>query len=229
MSDKVHEKMQSSLDQMLQIIQGNENDQGTETLCLVNENGVVNDDARSRLAALVYDMKMDLDTIKINAKQPTDTGMFSAISGIEFPWSSKKVQVFLPIQTSTTHDFATALTKLCKTLSFKCEISDQLEKLRGDLPLVVVCPISSRFEPDIDYALNGISWKSPFVSLVLHSSTESSLPRLPTATRLADKEKYRNTEFIDIAFTMESKLYQCQMNTIAKEQLKSFFDRFYKK
>ena len=71
--------------------------------------------------------------------------------------------------------------------------------------------------------------KEPFVGLVLHSGLESSLPSLPTSTKLANRDKYKNIEFIDIAYTIEAKLYRCQMNETAKKQMQSFFDRFYKK
>ena len=81
--------------------------------------------------------------------------------------------------------------------------------------------------------LNGILsyfvGNEPFVSLVLHSGLESSLPSLPTSTKLANRDKYKNIEFIDIAYTIEAKLYRCQMNEIARKQMQSFFDRFYKK
>ena len=39
--------------------------------------------------------------------------------------------------------------------------------------------------------------------------------------------KYKNIKFIDIAYTIEDKLYRCQMNETVKEQLKSFVDKFY--
>ena len=69
--------------------------------------------------------------------------------------------------------------------------------------------------------------KEPFVGLVLHSGLESSLPSLPTSTKLANRDKYKNIKFIDIAYTIEEKLYRCQMNETAKKQIKSFVGEFY--
>ena len=70
--------------------------------------------------------------------------------------------------------------------------------------------------------------KEPFVGLVLHSGLESSLPSLQTSTKLANRDKYKNIGFIDMAFTKEEKLYKCEMNETAKMEMKSFFDTFYK-
>ncbi|XP_060557175.1 uncharacterized protein LOC132717667 isoform X2 [Ruditapes philippinarum] len=69
---------------------------------------------------------------------------------------------------------------------------------------------------------------NPFVVLLLHTCLESSLPRLPTSSKLYHKEKYRNIEFIDIAYNMDDKLYQCQMNKNARLQLQTFLGRFFK-
>lgn len=67
-----------------------------------------------------------------------------------------------------------------------------------------------------------------FAVLVLHVARESSIPRVPTASKLDVDGKYRNIELIDIAFTPDEGIYTCQMNTNAKEQLISFIESLYK-
>ncbi|XP_060557174.1 uncharacterized protein LOC132717667 isoform X1 [Ruditapes philippinarum] len=142
--------------------------------------------------------------------------------------SQKKVQIFIPMQTEMTAKSSSAIAALCKDLSYEGIICDDVEMFLEKFPIVVVCPISSRFEPDIDLAIHGISIMNPFVVLLLHTCLESSLPRLPTSSKLYHKEKYRNIEFIDIAYNMDDKLYQCQMNKNARLQLQTFLGRFFK-
>lgn len=140
----------------------------------------------------------------------------------------KCIQIISPVQTNTTNEVSPAIKRMCKDLKWKCKLRNDIAEISERLPLVVLCQISSRFEPDIDYALNGISWKMPFVVLLIHSTIKSALPVLPTALKLKQHEKYRHVEFIDIAFT-ESKLLHCQMNETARNKLNSFFETVLKK
>ncbi|XP_060557168.1 uncharacterized protein LOC132717664 [Ruditapes philippinarum] len=133
------------------------------------------------------------------------------------------VQIFIPVQTPTTFGFSSAISRLCKEISYKCQLCYDVAMLHEALPLVVVCQISSRFEPDIDFALNDIKWKKPFVVLLLHCGLESSLPTLPTASKLGNMEKYQNIEFIDVAYNIDSELYPCKTNKTARSQLQTFF------
>jgi hypothetical protein len=69
-----------------------------------------------------------------------------------------------------------------------------------------------------------ISGNNSFVVLLLHCGLESSLPRLPTASKLCNMEKYQNVEFIDVAFNINSKLYPCRINENARSQLQTFLN-----
>lgn len=71
--------------------------------------------------------------------------------------SPKTVQVYIAVD--APKGFDAAFIKLCKDLSYKCEINKHIHVLRHDVPLIVVCPITSRLEPDIDHALNGLDCK----------------------------------------------------------------------
>lgn len=75
---------------------------------------------------------------------------------------------------------------------------------------------------------NLISGQSTFIALVLHQGNEHSLPGLPTATKLPEKPKYENATFVDLAYSLESRLYPCRMNEDAKQKIKAFIDRFFK-
>lgn len=138
------------------------------------------------------------------------------------------VQILVPEKTQMTTHFSTEIARLCKDFSYKCILCNNIKELCDKYPLAVVCPVSSRFEPDIDLALNGIKWKTQFAVLLLHSGLENSLPRLPTASKLEKKEKYHNVEFIDVAYNLDSKLYTCQMNETANYQLHRYFTRYYR-
>ncbi|XP_060557169.1 uncharacterized protein LOC132717665 [Ruditapes philippinarum] len=138
---------------------------------------------------------------------------------------SKTVQIFIPVITPTTDKFRSAISSLCKEISYNCNFCYDIGELLKEVPLVAVCPISSRFEPDIDFAIHGIRTKQ-FVVLLLHTGLESSLPRLSTASKLAHKDKYKNIEFIDIAYNTDANLYQCDMNETARRKLHKFLFDF---
>lgn len=142
------------------------------------------------------------------------------------PLKPRRVQFFVPIETATTKDFPNAIKDLVQDISTKYILCSGIGELSEHSPLVVVCPISSRLEPDIDSSIDGINWNKRFVVLLLHSCLESSLPRLPTASKLGHEEKYKNIVFIDVAYTIDDKLYCCQMNEIAKALLTSFLHHF---
>ncbi|XP_060555272.1 uncharacterized protein LOC132716110 [Ruditapes philippinarum] len=138
---------------------------------------------------------------------------------------SKTVQIFIPVQTPTTDKFRSAISSLCKEFSYNCNFCYDIGRLLKEVPLIAVCPISSRFEPDIDFAIHGIRTK-PFAVLLIHTGLESSLPRIPTASKLAHKEKYKDIEFIDIAYNTDANLYQCDMNETARRKLHKFLFDF---
>lgn len=258
-------QFQIILTEMTQIIsprQDRQNVSESSTVHLVGENGLVNEEARSRLAFLVNDLQTltgslgnnqqpgkyqegSMSTVSTFGQENADVSMKCRNTDVanvgrsdqsyfaSFPLfgsrSQKMVQMLIPVQTPTTKDFSTAITSLCKDISYKCIMCYTIGELCDKYPLAVICPVSSRLEPDVDLALNEIRWKGPFVVLLLHSGLESSLPRLPSASKLANRDKYKSIEFIDIAYTMEAKLYKCQMNESARLQLQTFFARFYKK
>jgi hypothetical protein len=72
---------------------------------------------------------------------------------------SKTVQIFIPVKTPTTDKFRSEISTLCEKFSYECIHCDDIGRLLEKFPLIVVCPISSRFEPDIDYAIYGIHRK----------------------------------------------------------------------
>ena len=76
--------------------------------------------------------------------------------------SSYEVQVYIPIETTTTKQFSSAVEDLCQGMSLKCILCYDSGTVQPDLPLVVVCQISSRYEPDIDFAMGGIECKYGF-------------------------------------------------------------------
>lgn len=259
-------QFQIILTEMTQIINpiqdDSQNGSGLKPVHLVGEKGLVNEDARSRLAYLVNELQTmtgslgnnqqpgkyqegSMSTMSTYGQENADVSMKGRNTEVanvgrsdqsyfaSFPLfgsrSQKLVQMLIPVQTPTTKDFSTAITSLCKDISYKCIMCYTIGELCDKYPLGVICPVSSRLEPDVDLALNEIRWKGPFVVLLLHSGLESSLPRLPSASKLANRDKYKSIEFIDIAYTMEAKLYKCQMNESARLQLQTFFARFYKK
>jgi hypothetical protein len=80
-------------------------------------------------------------------------------------------------------------------------------------------------ETNINIEILFISGKNSFVVLLLHCGLDSSLPRLQSASKLGNMEKYKNVEFIDVAYNIDSKLYPCEMNTIARSQLQTFLSK----
>jgi hypothetical protein len=71
----------------------------------------------------------------------------------------KTVQIFIPVRTPTTEKFHSAISILCQTFSYNCNFCYDTGGLIEEVPLIAVCPISSRFEPDIDFAIYGIQSK----------------------------------------------------------------------
>ncbi|XP_060557167.1 uncharacterized protein LOC132717663 [Ruditapes philippinarum] len=138
----------------------------------------------------------------------------------------RNVQILIPIVTRTTKDFSSAIQSLCKDISFTCTLCYDIGELSEEYPVVVVCQVSSRLEPDIDLAINRVTCER-FAVLLLHTGLKSSLTNVSTSIRLVNINRYHNVEFIDVAYNMDSKLYKCEMNDSAKFQLQAFFESFY--
>lgn len=145
------------------------------------------------------------------------------------PYIKNCIQIISPIKTKTTIEVSPTIQGMCKDLKWNSKLCDGIAETSEMYPLVVLCPFTSRLEPDIDYALNGIDREVPFVVLIIHSTIQSALPTLPTALKLQQNEKYKYIEFIDIAFDTESKLHHCQMNETARNRLNSLLETFVKK
>lgn len=189
------------------------------------EGGLTEED-RLKLKGILQEMGKTVEEMPTAERQSQSKGIFSGFSS-PFGGSPKPVQFFMPEE--TPRKFPEALSKLCKEMSYKCEIRRRTEELHSDEPLIVVCPITSRLEPDIDHILIKLKWSSAYVTLVLHYGNESSQPGLPTATRLPEKEIYQQTQFVDMLVTSESTLNPYPINVAAKENIKRFLDNYYKK
>ncbi|XP_060557176.1 uncharacterized protein LOC132717668 [Ruditapes philippinarum] len=165
---------------------------------------------------------------ELTVKSPLIKPKNKKVTGFLF---MKCIQIISPIQTNTTTEVSPAVKRLCNDLKkrYKCILCGDIEVTSEKFPLVVLCPVSSRLEPDIDHVLSVVKRKMPFAVLLIHTSLENSLPIIPTASKLTHNEKYKHVEFIDIAFNTDLKLYSCKMNNTAKCQLKSFFTSFFKK
>ncbi|XP_060583759.1 uncharacterized protein LOC132739934 isoform X2 [Ruditapes philippinarum] len=67
-----------------------------------------------------------------------------------------------------------------------------------------------------------------FAIAVINMTREDSLPRLPIETRLDQPtDDYNNIHFIDMAFTKDNLMYDCNMNKTAREKIKSFVNNMY--
>lgn len=64
----------------------------------------------------------------------------------------------MPTQTKTTKSFELAIAPFLYK-SAKTTIQYDMSNIQPDAPLVIVCPITSRIEPDIDMAIAGINCK----------------------------------------------------------------------
>ncbi|XP_060583757.1 uncharacterized protein LOC132739933 [Ruditapes philippinarum] len=122
-------------------------------------------------------------------------------------------------------------SKLLSKMSITCVFLTGKEELKDNYPLVVLCPIYSRLKSDIEFVLKELQQfplPGRFAVVVINMTREDSLPRLPIETRLDQPtDDYNNIHFIDMAFTKENLMYDCNMNKTATEKIKSFVNNMY--
>lgn len=122
-------------------------------------------------------------------------------------------------------------SKLLSKTSITCVAITGKEQLKEKSPLIVLCPIYSRLQSDIQYVLKQLQQlplPGTFALAVINMTREDSLPRLPIETRLDQvTDDYSNIHFIDMAFTKEHLMYDCSMNKTATEKIQSFVNFMY--
>ncbi|XP_045210302.2 uncharacterized protein LOC123561765 isoform X2 [Mercenaria mercenaria] len=91
-------------------------------------------------------------------------------------------------------------------------------------PLLILCQSTSRLQPDLKYALEEFDTLDDLHAsiVVVHSKEEHALPKTSSQLQVTGEERYKSVSLIDVAFTSESKFYQCNMNSEALKRLKKF-------
>lgn len=135
--------------------------------------------------------------------------------------SSKKVYVYIPEPTKSTNSFYGHFSKLMKKENVQLELIHDVSSRTTD-PFLVVCHVTSRLQPDIDNTLQGISRFLAFAVIVLHVGREGTEPKLLASTTLTEDDKYKNIELIDMAYDPDSTIYNCSMNAVAFDKIKTF-------
>lgn len=78
-----------------------------------------------------------------------------------FLTSAKKVQIMNPTLTHTTKMFISAMANIVE--DYDCTIIGKNDPFDKQIPLIVVCPNSSRLLPDVELALETIERKLPLL------------------------------------------------------------------
>ncbi|XP_060575653.1 uncharacterized protein LOC132733079 isoform X2 [Ruditapes philippinarum] len=140
---------------------------------------------------------------------------------------TKDIYVFISrTQGKFVQEIAKEFSNLLLKMSIHSTSFTGKKQLKDDSKLIALCPIVSRLESDIEHVLKELpkfSLSGRFALVVVNMKSEDNLPRLPTETNLdTDKAVYKNIEFIDMAFTPENQMYDCNMNRKATERIQSF-------
>ncbi|XP_060593415.1 uncharacterized protein LOC132747903 [Ruditapes philippinarum] len=120
-------------------------------------------------------------------------------------------------------------SKLLSKMLITCVSLKGNVHLKGEYPLIVLCPTNSRLLSDIEFVLEQLkqfSLPGRFALAVINMTRVNDLPRLPIESRL-DTGVYSNIHFIDMAFTMEHLMYDCSMNREATKKIQSFVNSMY--
>ncbi|KAL4219052.1 hypothetical protein ACF0H5_021635 [Mactra antiquata] len=102
---------------------------------------------------------------------------------------------------------------------------EDTDKLKNDIPLIVVCLHSTRLIPDIEQALEQVKYTREFLVLIVHTCTESNLPVIPSSIKLGEYKS--NVEFIDMGFDVDYwGIYECELNDSAIRYLEEYIKKF---
>ncbi|XP_060583758.1 uncharacterized protein LOC132739934 isoform X1 [Ruditapes philippinarum] len=142
----------------------------------------------------------------------------------------KSVYVYMSgTRNNLTQIIEEEFSKLLSKMSITCVSLTGKEELKDKL--IVLCPIYSRLQSDIQFVLKELQQfplPGRFAIAVINMTREDSLPRLPIETRLDQPtDDYNNIHFIDMAFTKDNLMYDCNMNKTAREKIKSFVNNMY--
>lgn len=168
--------------------------------------------------------------IRLDQGQPSETKKRVSMSLGE----KKNIYVYLSrTQSKLIQTVEEEFSKLLWKMSLTYSSFTGKEKLRDDSSLIVLCPIFSRLESDIQNVLKELqnfSLPGRFALAVINMTREDNLPRLPIQTRLDQlKDDYKNIHFIDMAFTRENLMYDCSMNRKATEKIQDFVNNMCQK
>ncbi|XP_033734790.1 uncharacterized protein LOC117323589 [Pecten maximus] len=94
-------------------------------------------------------------------------------------------------------------------------------------PLVVLCLNMSRIGTNIQDALGGIQTDKNVYVLVLHHTNKENLSSLtPTSLRVTGSELRQLGGIIDMAFSSDSGLYECDLNDNAIDKMTSIMRKY---
>lgn len=161
----------------------------------------------------------ELELLEKNLHQEKSSNQWTIAKVLTSVFSPpKNLQVYTPFQTTTTVSFCGWLRQSMEKMNITIEVKTE-ESVPKTGPVLVICPLTSRLQVDMDYALKDINRAELVAVIALHIVRDGWQPTVSTSSRLW--ESYKNIDFIDMAFDPDKKVFKCIMNSEAKRKLKS--------